>query len=288
MEKTQTAAGRFHMVAAALLWGLAGVCVKSISWGSMSVVAARSVLAFIVLIIAKGSFKIRFTKSNVLGALMTTATGALYVESIKLTTAGTAIVLQYVAPILVFLYAVLFQHRKAKPAEVILTAAVFGGIILSFADQLDPSHLLGNLLGLASGVTYAAQIIIQSRRDTDPGDSLLISCITSFAISFPFLFFDRGLSFDVKNVVWILVLGIFQYGMANVAFSRGIGKLEKVEASLILTIEPVFNPIPVAILCHEMMGPRAVAGALIVVVCVALYAMLPALENGSRHKPKRV
>lgn len=278
-NKKGSAAGRALMIGAAVLWGLAGVCVKSISWGTMSVVAARSLLSFIVLLAVKRSFKIRFTKSNILGAVAMTATGMLYVESIKLTTAGTAIVLQYIAPILVFLYSVVFKRRKPKLFEIILTLTVFGGIILSFADDLDATKILGNVLGLLSGFAFAAQIIIMNGEDTDSGDSLLISCILSFVISLPFAFFDKNLSFDLKNIIWVLILGVFQYGMANVLFGFGIRRLEDVEASLLLTIEPIFNPIPVAIITGEMMGPLAIIGSAVVIVAVTLYGLIPTIEK---------
>lgn len=284
------AAGRAIMVATAILWGLAGVCVKSIGWGTMSVIAARSVLSLVMLfgakLIIKKNAKLRFSFWNIMGALMMSATGMLYVESIKLTTAGTAIVLQYIAPILVFLFAVIFQHRPVKLSELLITVAVFGGIVLSFADDLDATHVLGNVLGLLSGFTFAGQIIIMNRPDTDAEDSLIISCILSFIIALPFVFFDENLVFDVKNVVWILILGLFQYGLANVLFGIGIKIIDKVEASLILTIEPIFNPIPVAIICGEKMGTLAIVGFFIVIFFVTLYGLLPTIEAKRRAKER--
>ena len=274
-----TAAGRTLLIITAVLWGLAGVCVKSIGWGTMSVVAARSIICLAMLFAVKRSIKVHLSLWNIMGALMMSATGMLYVQSIKLTTAGTAIVLQYIAPILVFLYAVVFQHRKVKISELLITVAVFGGIVLSFADQLDATHIFGNLLGLASGFTFAAQIVIMNRRDTDSDDTIVISCLLSLIISLPFVFFDKNLVFDVKNVVWVLILGVFQYGLANLTFSFGIHNVEKVEASLLLTIEPIFNPIPVAIFCGEKMGTLAIIGFAIVIFFVTLYGLLPTIES---------
>lgn len=211
------------------------------------------------------------------------ATSILYIQSIKLTTAGTAIVLQYVAPILVFLYSVLFCRRRAKLSEVVLTLCVFGGIVLSFADSLDPTMVVGNLLGLASGFAFAAQIIIMNRESTDSQGALILSCIICFCISLPFTFTDPNLVFDATNVIWVLVMGILQYGLANVLFSYGIKRIDSVEASLILTIEPIFNPIPVALFCGETMGPLALAGSVIVIVCVTLYGLLPTLRKRRAH-----
>lgn len=274
LTKKQKTQGRILMASTAVLWGLAGVCVKSIEWSSFSLMAARSIISLIMLFILKGSLRLKFTKPNILGAVMMSATGILYVEAIKLTTAGTAIVLQYIAPIIVFLYSVIFQKKKAKPYEALITLAVFFGCFLSFSDSLEPTKIAGNILGILSGFTFAFQIIIMNSKEADSQDSQIISNIFSFFFCLPFMFFDKGLVFDAKNITWVLILGIFQYGLANVLFSKGIKLVDKVEGSLILTIEPVFNPIPVAIICGEMMGLRAIIGSVIVIVFVALYSVL--------------
>ena len=276
MEKSvKKGIGRAELFAAAILWGLAGVCVKSISWSSMSLMAARSILSLIVLLSFKRSFRIRFTKTNVFGGIMMALTGILYVESIKLTTAGTAIVLQYIAPILVYLFGVLFKKRRINAKEMFIVFAVFVGCVLSFADQLDATHIIGNILGLLSGFTFAGEIIISSESGTDTEDCLIISNIIALLFCLPFTFFDKSLVFNTKNILWVLVLGIFQYGFANLLFSKGIKKVDALEASLILTIEPIFNPIPVWIICNEKMGPLAIIGSVIVIFFVALYSVIP-------------
>ena len=267
------------MVLAAILWGLAGICVKAVSWSSMSLIAARSVLSLLILFGIKRSFTLRFTKGNILGAAFMSATGMLYVQSIKMTTAGTAIVLQYIAPILVLLYMVLFRHRKVRLSEILITVAVFSGVVLSFADSLDPGRVVGNTLGLMSGFTFAAQIIMMSREGTDTMDSLIISCILSFFFALPFMLRDPNLVWDARNILWVLFFGICQYGIANALFGYGIRRLDNVEASLILTIEPVFNPIPVAVILGERMGTLAILGSVIVIFFVTLYGLLPRIRE---------
>ncbi len=275
--------GRLLMAASALLWGMAGICVRSITWSPLSQIAVRSILSFAVLAVMDG-VSMKLTKKNILGALCMTATGALYVTAITMTGAGTAIVLQYIAPILVFLYSVFFRHRKPSLPEIAITALVFAGVVLSFADSLDMTHLLGSVLGLLSGFTFAGQIIIMNGEGSDNGDVLRIACVISAVIFFPFLFFDSGLTFTAKNIVWMLVLGLFQYGLANVLFGRGIKHVDSVEGSLILTLEPVFNPIPVWIFLGERMGTKAIIGAAAVILGVAAYAVY---EGRMKHRAGR-
>lgn len=266
--------GRLYITLCALLYGLAGVCVKSISWSPLSIVALRSLVSLIMLACVNGKMKLHFTRINILGAISMSACGILYIIAIKLTTAGTAIVLQYVAPILVFLYAVVFQHKKAERFEVILTILVFFGCMLSFVDNIDMSHMLGNVLALLSGFAYASQIIIMNSKDSDSDEVMMMSNLLSFIICLPFVFFDEHISFDNNNLFWLIILAVFQYGLGNIMFSKGIDKIDKIEASLLLTIEPIFNPIPVAIICKEKMGVLAIVGAVIVIIAVALYSVL--------------
>lgn len=269
--------GRILLACGAICWGLAGVCVKSITWGPFSIIFSRCLISLILILVMKRSLKLHFSKINLLGALMTAVTAFLYICATKMTTAGTAIILQYMSTIYIFLYSVIFKHRKAKWYELLITLAVFGGCVLSFADNIDTQHLWGNVLAAASGMTFAAEIIICNDSRCDAEDTVCISNIASILICIPFMFFDKGLTFTAKNIIWILVLSIFQYGLANILYTRGIQKVESVEASLILMLEPITNPILVAIFLQEKMGPLALIGAVIVIVGIILYTIIPTL-----------
>lgn len=265
--------GRILIVSTALLWGLAGVCVKSIPWSSFSIMAARCLICTVILWIDRRGKRLHITKKNLLGAAMESLTGILYMSSIKLTTAATAIVLQYTAPVLVFLYTVVFRKRRPRLSQILITLAVFGGCALSFADRLAPGNLLGNVLGLASGFTFAAQIVIFSDKTTDSDSGILLGNILSFAVCLPFLFFDRNLDLSGKTIFWVLVLGVFQYGLANLCYTHGCRRLDETETSLLLTLEPIFNPIPVWLVTGEKPGPLALAGFAVVIAGVTAHTL---------------
>ena len=108
ITKSQQTKGRLFIIGTALLWGLAGVCVKSIPWNSFSIMASRCLIGIIMFAVLRKSFRIKFNRYTLLGSVMMSITGILYMMSIKLTTAATAIVLQYTAPIFVFLFSVFF------------------------------------------------------------------------------------------------------------------------------------------------------------------------------------
>ena len=274
MKTSTQTKGRIYIILTALLWGLAGVCVKSIPWSPFCIMAARCAISMVVVGIGRRSFKLHVNKKTFFGAVAESLTGILYMSAIKLTTAATAIVLQYTAPVLVFLFTVAVKRMKPRLSQVLITLAVFFGCAISFADDLAPGNLLGNLLGLLSGVTFAAQIIIFSDEKADAGSGMILSNLLSLLACAPFFFFDKNLDFSGKTIFWVLVLGVFQYGLANLFFSRGCPLLHETETSLLLTIEPIFNPIPVWLVTGEIPGPLAIAGFVIVIAGVTAHTVL--------------
>ena len=281
--------GRVQVICAALLMGTAGICVSSVCWSPMSQIASRNVIALILLMLFMRGPRIRITRTRALGAVMMSATGMLYISAIKLTGAGTAIVLQYIAPILVFLYSVIFDKRKAQAPEVAITAIVFGGIVLCFADKMDMRHLLGNILGILSGFTFAGQILVMNHEKTPDGNrsTLILSCVLSMIVSLPFMITDRMLVWDFKNIFWICILGVFEYALANILLSKGIRRVDAVEGSLMMVLEPVVNPILVAVFLGERMGPAAIAGAVIVIAGVTVYSLLDRLSGKRTGEAER-
>ncbi len=277
--KKQQNKGRFYILSTALLWGLAGVCVKSIPWNSFSIMASRCLIGIFMFAAVRKSFKLKFNRYTLFGSVMMSITGILYMMSIKLSTAATAIVLQYTAPIFVFLYYVVFRKRKAKFAETLIVITVFGGCLLSFIDELDATKLLGNVLGLLSGVSFAAQIICFGDKRADSNEGMYLSNILSFIFCAPFMFFDKNMSFSPETIFWVLILGIFQYGLANIFYAKGCQRINEIETSLILTVEPVFNPIPVFLVTGEFPGPLAIIGFFAVILGITAYSLLPVLEK---------
>ncbi len=68
-----------------------------------------------------------------------------------------------------------------------------------------------------------------------------------------------------------LVLGIFQVGLAYIFFSLGLRRTPAVTASLISGLEPVLNPLWVALFYGERITPLSLIGAVIVLVSILFY-----------------
>ena len=74
-------------------------------------------------------------------------------------------------------------------------------------------------------------------------------------------------------------LGIFQLGLAYLCFSRGLERTPAVEASLLVLLEPVLNPIWTFLLAGERPGPWALVGGAVVLAATAWRTVVPLLRS---------
>ena len=280
--------GPLCMLAASICWSFGGLCIKFIPWGAMSIVGLRAALAAVVFAIWRRSVSVSLTKNSLLSALCLSLTTILFVFANKLTTAAAAILLQFSAPIFIILMQLLFYRIKPKRAEIIAAAVTIAGMLLFFADRIEVGNMLGNLLAIASGVSFAGVFVCNKRPDVDTEKSLFLGFLINAVIGLPFVFFEA----TADPVAWVAVLflGIVQVGLAYVFFSVGIKKTTALLACLITAMEPVLNPVWVAIATGEKPGPFALAGGAVIVVTVVIYNIWlekhPA-ESAAEHRAPR-
>jgi drug/metabolite transporter (DMT)-like permease len=286
MKRQSSLAGQMMILSSALLWSTAGILIKLIPWGSLSIASVRGLICMLVLLALrflrgkKGGFlPVRFTKHNVAAGAAMFVTGALFMAANKLTTAANAIVLQYIAPILILVYTAVVQKRRPTVLEISLTAVVFIGCVLAFCDKLGGSGTLGDILALISGFTFAALIVINRMDKTQPEDGQIIGCGLSFICCLPFIPADSKLVITWESVGAMLALGLIQYSLANILFAKGIKKSDPVTASIILTMEPIMNPVWVFLIQGEAPGALALVGFVLVVAAVTLQSLLPILRR---------
>ncbi len=201
-------------------------------------------------------------------------TNILYSLANKLTTAGNTIILQFTAPIWVMVFSSLLLKKKPGRLDLVAAAFVFAGVICFFVDSLSSGHLTGDLLALLSGIFYAGVFMMNAREDSDSLSSVLVGMVLNVLTGLPFLI--REQPFSAGMDVWgpVLILGFFQLGLAYVFLTEGLVITPPVTASLISGIEPVLNPLLVAVFYGEMLTPLSLVGAAIVFLSVIGYNLL--------------
>lgn len=270
----ETRRGTALVFAAAVLYSIGGLCIKVIPWNGMAINGGRTAIAMVVIgiYLLLSHHPLRFNRWIALGALAVFGTNALYAVANKLTTAANVIVLQYTAPIFVMLFSALFFRRKPQRLDLMACAAVFGGVAFFFLDSIQMGGGAGNVLALLSGVSYAGVFLLNDLPDTDPISSVFWGDLLSAVTGLPFLLQETV--FTPTAITSLVILGAFQVGLAYVALCIGLKTTPPVTASLISGIEPVLNPILVAVFYGERVGPLALVGAAVVIGAVAAYNVL--------------
>lgn len=273
--------GTLYVFLAALLYSIGGLCIKVIPWNGMSINGGRTAIALVVI----GGYlwwvkhSLRWNRWVALGAVSVFGCNALFSIANKLTTAANTIVLQFTAPIFVMLITLLVFRRRPSRLDVITCVVVFGGVVFFFIDSLEVGGGLGNLLALLSGLAYAGVFLLNDLPDSDAISSVFWGDVLSALTGLPFLV--KETDFSPTAITSLLVLGVFQVAVAYILLTIGLQTTPPVTASLVSGIEPVLNPILVAVFYGEQMGPMAIIGAAIVISGVVIYNVCRAKQPKS-------
>jgi len=273
-EKRLQNRGILCVFLAAVLYSIGGLCIKVIPWNGMSINGARNLISILVIgpYLLLTHHRLRFNPFIGLGALCVCGTNVLFSLANKMTTAANTIVLQFTAPIFVMLLGILFWKKKPKKLDLVTCVLVLAGVLCFFIDGLEMGGMAGNLLALLSGLTYAGVFLLNDLPDSDPICSVFWGDVLSVILGLPFLLQETV--FTPTAIVSVIILGAFQVGLAYILMCIGLKTTPAVTASLISGIEPILNPILVALFYQEPVGPMALVGTVIVITSVVAYNVL--------------
>lgn len=257
-----------YMMLTALLWSTGGILIKLVDWNPMAIAGIRSGIAALTISPFVSFNKSLFLKKRIIGALFYSFTLILFVSANKLTTSANAIFLQFTAPIWVVLFSKLFLKIKIRRSDIITIFVIFLGMALFFLDNLNSGKLLGNILALMSGITFAGMTITLKQQAKDsPISTVFIGNFLNFLLCIPFYFLSIP---SPKSILGLILLGTFQVGFSYILYAKAIDHLTVIEATLIPVIEPLLNPIWVLIFIGETPGVKAIIGGIIVILSMVI------------------
>ena len=262
------------LVIAAVLLSSSGLLVKIITWQPLSILSGRSLLSTVVFWIFLRKPRLRWTFLQIVGASGYVLAQLFFIMATKLTTAANAIFLQYTLPIYVMIFGYWFLGEKPQRADWMALIVIFSGLFLFFADHLDFNGYYGNIIAIFSGMAMSVLMLsMRKQKDGSPADTILLGNFMGVAIGLPSLLHEH---FSLFSIGVISYLGIFQIGLSFVLYSIAIRHVQVLESTLILTLEPVLNPLWVFLVIHETPGPMACIGGLMVVGAVTVRAIVSA------------
>lgn len=246
----------------------------------MSINGARCIFAALIyyIYIRIAKHKLVFTKAVVFSAVCNFLMAYTFVLATQMTSAANAIVLQFTQPIFVILFLWIFFHEHPSKTTIVTCLVAFAGITCFFLDKLTPSGMIGNLLAIVSGICYAIVFIQKKLPGADMDSSMLLSCLISVVIGMPFV--ARETDFSPQVILIIVLLGVFQFGCAMAFLAKGLKTVQPFSASVASMIEPILNPVLVAIFYHETIGFTSFIGACLVIGASMFYSIRSTSRNG--------
>jgi drug/metabolite transporter (DMT)-like permease len=262
--------GLAALVLTSVLWSMGGLFIKTVPFDALTVAGSRSALACIVLLVWMRRPRPTWSPAQCGGIVAYAATVILFVMATKRTTAANAILLQYTAPIWVALFSAAITGERLRRADVATVAAVCAGMAIFFADRISPGMLEGNLLAVASGIAFAMlALCMRAQRGTSTGETILLGNVLAAAICLPFLSFQGA---TPMAFLGLAALGFVQLGISYVLYAWALRHVTALEAVLVTILEPLLNPVWVALATGETPSPLSMAGGLVVLSAVLLRA----------------
>ncbi|KLU59859.1 EamA-like transporter family protein [Peptococcaceae bacterium CEB3] len=264
------------LVITATLWSSGGLLIKSVHANPLAIAGVRSAIAAVLMLLVLGKPKITWSWAQMGGAVSYAATVILFVAATKYTSAANAILLQYTAPIYVAFLGAWLLHERTKPSDWVTVVIVILGMTLFFLDHLSTKGVLGNALGVASGISFAfLHIFMRKQKDGSPWESAFLGNILTAVIGVPFLF---GSWPSPTGWFYLCILGTVQLGISYILYAKAIRHATALEAVLTLILEPILNPVWVFLFLGEAPGPWALAGGVIVLAAITFRSVMAALS----------
>ena len=261
----------FCVIAASVCFSTGGLFMKLVPWSALAINGARNLIgaSVIGLFLLVSRHRLVFNRTVAIGALSLMSVTTTFALANKMTTAANAIVLQFTAPVFVILLMALLFHTKPRRADILTCIAVLSGVVLFFIDGIQAGNLAGNMIAVLSGICYAGVFMMNTGKGADALSSSFWGQLAA-GVLFPPLCF-RETDFSTPTLLAVLALGVIQVGGAYILFSLGIKRTPPVTASLITGLEPILNPLLVAVFYGETFTFLSAVGAVIVVGAIVIY-----------------
>ena len=203
-----------------------------------------------------------------------------FVVATKMTTAANAILLQYLSPVYVALLAPVFLKEPTSRRDWIFISLAGCGMVMFFMDELSASGLVGNILAVISGIFFAAYCMALRRLPAGHATDMVVwGNLAAFLICLPFMDFQHLP--DAGGWFGLLAMGCLQLGFSYFLYTKASVHLTALELIVIPVLEPLLNPLFVALFLGEIPGKWSIAGGMLVLSAVTTWAVIKAKEKQS-------
>jgi drug/metabolite transporter (DMT)-like permease len=276
-------AGMALVLLAAVLWSSSGLFVKLLTVPAFQLIAIRAGLAALTLLPFVRFRALRLDANLALVSVALGATQVFFVFATRWTTAANAIALQSTAPAWVFV-GVWLATRRLQPPLLIPLGLIGAGIAAILVEPAHGTSLLGNLLGLGGGFCFAlTQIAFKRINQPAVGTVAMANLASALAIALLVPGTLQVASIATWEWLSLVYLGAIQIGLAMLCFMAGVRRITVSQASILVQLEPLLNPLWVYLVLGELPSAYGFAGFALIGAGIAvdtwLRLWLPSLQR---------
>ena len=268
--------GIIQMVLCAVLWSIGGVFIKAVEMNAFVIAGGRSLFAALAVIVYMVLTKQKFILSRdtlVSGGLLSMVF-ICFVAANKYTTAANAIVLQYTAPIFVLIFTMIFLHKKPRHLDIAAVLLTLVGVVVFFLGSLEAGGMLGTALGVLAGMFMGGMFVaVGNTKGEEKMSGILLGHLFCAAIGLPFLAFTEN-TVNAKGVFFLVLLGVVQLGIPYILYALATNRCSAISCVVISAIEPILNPIWVAIFNKEIPSALSMISGLFLIAVITVYSVL--------------
>ena len=285
--------GTIMVLAAGIAWGISGISGQYLMMQGINVSLLTSVrlitsgiLLTIVAIMSQPQNFFRAVKQKkvLLSIAIFSLIGLLmnqyaYLTAIHYTNAGTATVLQYVAPIIILTYVSAKNKQIPTISEVLaIVFAILGTFIIATHGHFEGLAITpkGFFWGLFSAITYSFYIVLPTKLIREFGSLTIIGLgMLMGGIVFPIVTCSWQYSLILTPGTWLALFGIIIVGtvFAYTFFLKGTAIIGAVKGSLLAAIEPVSSVFFSVTIMHEIFYPIDFVGMIFIIVAVLIVSL---------------
>ncbi len=302
--KKQEVYGYLYILIGSTLWGISSVVAKALFNVGLPpaelilvrLTAATVILFFVLLLYDRKRLFIRpqdLPYFLVLGGVAVSGMQFFYYFTISKIQVGPAILLQYLQPVWVSLFAFLFQNEPISRGKMAaLFFAVAGAYLMVGGYQIDLLRL--NKVGILSGLiasfffTFYALYGEKGLKKYDPWTLILYGFGISAVLYMVFVSPVKILRDGHPWKVWIafLYIAIFSTLIPFGFYFKGVERIRATRASIASTWEPLIAGVSAFLVLGEMLSPLQILGGLAVIAAIVFLQM--AREQSSPSTPLEI
>lgn len=222
---------------------------------------------------------------SLIGVALTTA---LLYSSYSYIGVGAATTLHFMYPIFVAVTCKLFFKESLGKSKVLALIISLLGVLL-FMDMKNGSNILGALMALISGITYAFYIVYLEKQE--------LVKINPYKLSFYIVSFTsvemiignilgRYIRFNLSLKVYVLmiIISLLTSVVAIILFQLGVSIIGATSAAIFSLFEPITSIISGLLLFNETLSIKKVLGCIVIFIAVSYLALESKLKDQNNNE----